>query len=159
MGQEAGKIQFVVQRAGVSYMMGGLQVGAENKLTALAQGFLHMEAKGFHEVVLVIQNRQVVLANQFFFAAKCAGRENAGDRYLVKVRLNETAFAICLLIGETVHNGLREMAGIDTNAPILVTLAINKVGLIAVRDQVKILDLVSPHAVVLNANHVSVLPG
>ena len=51
------------------------------------------------------------------------------------------------------------MAGIDTNAPILVTLAINKVGLIAVRDQVEILDLVSPHAVVLNANHVSVLPG
>ena len=159
MGQEAGKIQLVEKRAGVGHVMGGLQVGAEYKLATLAQSFLHMETKGLHEVVLVIQNRQVILANRLLFPPQSRRGKHASNGHFVEIRLDEATLAISLLVSKAVHDGFWEMTGIDTNAPIFVTLAINKIGFVALRDQVKILDLVGPHAVVLNANHVSVLAG
>src|SRR5690554_4712057 len=120
MGQEAGKIRLVVERAGIGYVVSRLQVGTEDKLTTLAQGFLHVHAKGFHELVFVIENSQIVFTSQLFFAAQGTGRENAGYRYLVEIGLDKATLAVRLLVGKAVHNGSRQVAAVNA-ATILPT--------------------------------------
>jgi hypothetical protein len=105
----------------------------------------------------VVQHCQIVVANQLFFTTEGAGGKHTGHGNLVKIGLDETAFPIRLLIGKPVHDGLREMTGIDANAAILVFLAINKVGFVTFRNQVVVLNLVGPHAMILDTDHVSVL--
>ncbi|GAA0848309.1 hypothetical protein GCM10009113_26090 [Marinobacter szutsaonensis] len=51
------------------------------------------------------------------------------------------------------------MTGIDADAAVLVLLAVNEIGFVALGDEVVVFNLVSAHAVILNANHVSVLVG
>ena len=51
------------------------------------------------------------------------------------------------------------MPGVDTHPAIFVVLTIDKVGFIAFRDQVVILDFVGAHTVILNADDVGILPG
>ena len=49
------------------------------------------------------------------------------------------------------------MTGVYADTAIFILFAINKVGLVTFRNQVIVLNLVGPHAMVLNADHVSVL--
>ncbi len=147
----------MVQRAGVGYVMGCLEVRAENELPAFAQCLLHMQAERLHELVLVVQHCQIVVANQLFFTTKGAGGKHTGDGNLVKIGLDEPAFAIRLLIGKSIHDGFRKMAGVNTNTAILVFLAINEIGFVTFRNQVVVLNLVGPHAMILDTDHVSVL--
>src|SRR5690554_6250946 len=70
MGQETGEIRLVIERAGIRYVVGGLQVRAENKLATLTQGFLHVQAKRFHKLVFVIEHGQVIFTKQLVFPAK-----------------------------------------------------------------------------------------
>ncbi len=65
-----------------------------------------MNAKGFHELVFVIEHCQVVFTDQFFLAAEGTGREHAGNGNLVEVGLDKAAFPVCLLIGKAIHDGL-----------------------------------------------------
>ena len=157
MGQETREVVLVVQRTGISDMMRGLEVGTEDKLTALAQSLLHVEAEAFQELILVIQHREIIFTKELFFTPQGTRRQHTAYRHLVKVGLNKATFTISLLVGEPVHDGLREMAGVNANTAILVLLAINKVGLIPLWDEVIVLDLIGTHAVILNADNVSIL--
>src|SRR5690606_532417 len=127
MGQETGEIRLVVERAGIRYMVSRLQVGTEDKLTTLAQGFLHVHAKGFHELVFVIENSQVVFTSQLFFAAQGTGRKNAGYRYLVEIGLDKATFTVRLLVSKAVHNGYREVAAMNSATARLGQLGIDAV--------------------------------
>ncbi len=149
----------MIKRAGVSYVMRSLQIGAEDKLAPLAQGFLHVEAEGFHEFVFVIKHGKVIVADQLIFPAQSTGGENAGNGHLVEIRLDKAALAVGLLIGETVHDGLGKMAGVDTDTTVFIAFAVDEVAFVAFRNEVVVLDFVGPHAVILNTDHVSVLPG
>ena len=74
MGQKPGEIQFVIQRACIGDLMGSLKIGADYKLAAFTQGFLHVKPERLHELILVIQHREVIASGQLFFTPERAGR-------------------------------------------------------------------------------------
>src|SRR5690554_1945730 len=150
---------FVIKRARIRYMMRSLQVCTKNKLTTLSQGLLHVQSKGITEFIFMIQHSKVVFARHFFFTPKGTGSEYAGDRNLIKTSLNKPALPIRLLICKAVHNSFRKMTGINAHTTIFIVLAINKIGFIPFRDEVQILNLIGTHAVILNADNISILFG
>src|SRR5690606_10998602 len=142
---------------GICYMVSRLQVRTDNKLAALTQRLLHVNAKRFHEFVLVIKNGQIVLANKLLLATERTRSQHTGHRHLVEIRLNKTAFAVSLLIGKTVHNRFWEMTGINTHSTMLIQLTVDKVSLITFRNQIFIFNLIGAHTVILHAHHVCIL--
>ena len=128
VGQKSREVVLVVERAGIGHMMGSLKVGTEDKLPALAQSLLHMQAKALHELILVIQHRKVVFAQKLVLTPQSTRGEHRGYRHLVEICLDETALAVCLFIGEAVHNGFREMTGVDPYATIFACLFVCGLG-------------------------------
>ncbi len=51
------------------------------------------------------------------------------------------------------------MSGVDANAAIFVALAVDEIRLVTFWNQVVIFNLIGSHAVILNADHISILPG
>lgn len=159
MGQESGNIEFVITGTGIGDMMGRLKIRADNKLTPFTQGLLHMETEGFHKIIFMIQYGEVILTQHFIFPAQRRGRQYAGHADFVKIGLDKAAFAIGLFAGKPIHDGLREVAGVNSHASVLVVFTIDEVGFVTVWNEAAIFNFIGTHTVILNANNVCILLG
>ena len=140
-------------------MLCRLQIGTKNELATLTQGFLHVQPKRIHKIIFMVQNGQIILADQLLLPPKSTGRQHRGNRNLVKVRLNKAPFAIRLLVGKPVHDGLGEMPRVNTHATVLIIFAIYEVGLIPFGYKIEIFNLIGAHTVILNTDNVCILLG